>query len=244
MRKSFPIMIAAMSAGLALAGSATAAPLITNGSFTSTTGGAGQINFNTTVTGWTVNGTDVQSYDFVFPGGPGPVTGVDGSLSLYSAPPSQDGGNFIGVDPAYQNSPTGDNSLNQSVSGLVNGQQYALTFDWATAQQSGYTGSTVDQWQVTLGSSAAQTTPLVTNPSTGFTGWYQTTMYFTATTGTENLSFLALGPGDTSGQPPFALLDGVSMVAVPEPTTWALMIMGFGGVGAMVRSRRRQAALA
>jgi hypothetical protein len=27
--------------------------------------------------------------------------------------------------------------------------------------------------------------------------------------------------------------------AVPEPTTWALMIMGFGGAGAMLRSRRR-----
>jgi hypothetical protein len=28
---------------------------------------------------------------------------------------------------------------------------------------------------------------------------------------------------------------------VPEPTTWALMIVGFGGVGAMTRARRRQA---
>ena len=29
-------------------------------------------------------------------------------------------------------------------------------------------------------------------------------------------------------------------VAVPEPMTWALMIMGFGGVGALVRRRRQQ----
>jgi hypothetical protein len=29
--------------------------------------------------------------------------------------------------------------------------------------------------------------------------------------------------------------------AVPEPSTWALMILGFGGAGAMARSRRRQA---
>lgn len=27
--------------------------------------------------------------------------------------------------------------------------------------------------------------------------------------------------------------------AVPEPTTWALMVMGFGGLGAMLRRRRR-----
>jgi len=32
--------------------------------------------------------------------------------------------------------------------------------------------------------------------------------------------------------------------AVPEPATWGLMIMGFGGVGALLRSRRRQAAFA
>jgi hypothetical protein len=32
--------------------------------------------------------------------------------------------------------------------------------------------------------------------------------------------------------------------AVPEPATWALMIMGFGGVGSLARARRRQAAVA
>lgn len=39
-------------------------------------------------------------------------------------------------------------------------------------------------------------------------------------------------------QPSLLLLDGVSVIAVPEPATWALMIMGFGGVGAMIRSRK------
>jgi hypothetical protein len=28
-------------------------------------------------------------------------------------------------------------------------------------------------------------------------------------------------------------------VKIPEPGTWALMILGFGGVGAMLRNRRR-----
>ena len=28
--------------------------------------------------------------------------------------------------------------------------------------------------------------------------------------------------------------------AVPEPATWAMMIIGFGGVGSMVRSARRK----
>lgn len=29
---------------------------------------------------------------------------------------------------------------------------------------------------------------------------------------------------------------------VPEPTTWALMIVGFGGAGALLRRRRRAGA--
>jgi hypothetical protein len=32
--------------------------------------------------------------------------------------------------------------------------------------------------------------------------------------------------------------------AIPEPASWALMIMGFGGVGAMIRRRKTSAALA
>ena len=33
--------------------------------------------------------------------------------------------------------------------------------------------------------------------------------------------------------------DGLAGTVVPEPDTWALMILGFGGVGAMLRNRRR-----
>jgi hypothetical protein len=31
---------------------------------------------------------------------------------------------------------------------------------------------------------------------------------------------------------------------VPEPASWALMIMGFGGVGALVRRRRNKSVFA
>jgi hypothetical protein len=33
---------------------------------------------------------------------------------------------------------------------------------------------------------------------------------------------------------------GVAAALVPEPTSWALIIMGFGGVGALLRGRRRR----
>jgi hypothetical protein len=36
----------------------------------------------------------------------------------------------------------------------------------------------------------------------------------------------------------------ITIAAIPEPTTWGMMIMGFGGIGALVRNRRRQLAFA
>jgi hypothetical protein len=36
---------------------------------------------------------------------------------------------------------------------------------------------------------------------------------------------------------------GFAGAAVPEPATWAMMIIGFGGVGATLRNRRRSAML-
>ncbi len=38
--------------------------------------------------------------------------------------------------------------------------------------------------------------------------------------------------------------DDVSVAGVPEPATWAMMMIGFGGMGALLRTRRRTAALA
>ena len=45
----------------------------------------------------------------------------------------------------------------------------------------------------------------------------------------------------TSTQDAFEF-DGLAGNAVPEPATWALMIAGFGGAGAMLRRRRQIAA--
>lgn len=39
-------------------------------------------------------------------------------------------------------------------------------------------------------------------------------------------------------------LDRIGATAVPEPATWAMMLIGFGGLGAVLRFRRGQAALA
>jgi hypothetical protein len=78
-------------------------------------------------------------------------------------------------------------------------------------------------------------------PSEGFSGWRQTTLDFIATGSSETLSFLSTGVG-TAAEPPFSLLDGVSIKGVPEPSTWAMMVLGFGLLGYASFRRRRTAA--
>ncbi len=76
-----------------------------------------------------------------------------------------------------------------------------------------------------------------------FSGWSLQTFDFTATATSEMLSLLAVG-SPAANLPPFALLDGVSLTAVPEPSTWAMMLAGFGGLGFAAYRRRRRTLLA
>ena len=106
-------------------------------------------------------------------------------------------------------------AISQTVSNLFVGNSYSLSFYWAGAQQSGFSGVNTEAWQVSLGTET-YTTSIATNVSHGFTGWVQQTFNFTATSTNEVLSFLA--KGTPPGVPPFSVLDGVSMTEVASPT--------------------------
>ena len=195
---------------------------------------------STYLANWTSTG-----YNFLFLPGTNAAGGshsiqYGNNLSLYSATNGGLNGNawngqgptatanFIGSDPAYQNGP-----LQQTVNGLIVGRRYALGFQWAAGQQTGYTGATTEGWTVTLGSQSLSTVT-VNTASQGFVPWMMMTMTFTATATSSLLSFLATG--GPPGVPPFALLSGVSLNAVPEPAS-ALFWAG-GAIGVLVAWRR------
>ena len=206
---------------------------VVNGSFETTTNGTGQLGYNTNATGWTnvVNG-GVDGYNFLFAPGTADTTGatgVDGNVKLWGPgdgsanglpASSPDGGNYVAADGAYE-----IGAIQQQLAGLTVGASYTLSFYWAGAQQSGFTGPNTEGWQVSLTGDATQDTAIANNTTEGFTGWMLQTFTFIAQSATPTLSFLAVGT--PNGEPPFSLLDGVSFTqTAPEPSTNVLIGLG------------------
>jgi hypothetical protein len=72
------------------------------------------------------------------------------------------------------------------------------------------------------------------------------TTAFTVTAPSAGLYSYTLAYGETAGGPAVLHLDlnGAPLGGAPEPATWGLMLVGFGGLGAMMRRRRSAAVTA
>jgi hypothetical protein len=241
--------------------SAQASLSFTNGSFdtlnctslpATCTNGAGQLDYNTNATGWTNTSTGGNlGYNFLYTSASSATSGAagnQGNVALWpgtspalTGPPAG-GPNFIADDGAYESS-----AIQQVISGMTIGRNEIVTFYWAGGQQTGFSGITTEQWQVSLidgVTPTTQSTTAVTDPSHSFTGWMFQTFSFTATNTTETLSFLAIGTPISPSEPPFVLLSDVNVTEAPEPRTFGMVL---GGAGLILlcafRSRIRRKAI-
>ncbi len=148
--------------------------------------------------------------------------------------PSGYTGNILGADGAYE-----VGALTQTVKNLVVGKTYALTFDYAAAQENGFDGTTTENWKVSLGRDEADTSVINSTTEHSFFGWDSYVHDFTATSTSEVLSFTANGtPGST--QPPFVLLADVQLDEVPEAGTYLAGLFVLLPIGITVMRRLRK----
>jgi hypothetical protein len=242
-----PFLALGLIAGASATTANAATNLVVNGGF-ETWGLSGSDEFSTNyapgngqLQGWRTTGLA-----FVFVPGDSTAIGRYNGFALYGPSngyangltTSAQGGNYVASDADRGFGAP----ITQLISGLEVGKTYNVSFEWAAAQQLNFTGATFESWQVSLlDSNNIVTTDFrtatVSNPQAGFQPWRSETFSFIATEAAQTLRFWA--DGGPGGVPPFALLDGVSVIAapVPEPSSWIMLVAGFGLVGAAARRR-------
>jgi hypothetical protein len=156
------------------------------------------------------------------------ATGITGSNFLIKTPP----GDGQGAPPA-NSFPAGTSYLSVLGGGTatisLGGDVHRFQFDWGS----------VDSYNLlTINSSGAD--PVVVpglsfpNAANGNQVDPGTNGVFTVWgTAGETFNSITLTSGSNSFE-----IDNLAVASVPEPATWGLMIMGFGGLGAVLRRRR------
>ncbi len=216
------IAIASVAAGLALAGSASAADLIIGGQFAG--GGSSYQTYGNCNGGVPGSGPNSTCGTFTFDDWTvAPNTSVDLIGGYWQAPPG--GGGSVDLDGVTEG------GISQTFD-TVAGHRYELTFYLAGNPDDGAGMKTVG---VSVGLGSATYTFDETGTDThNDMGWTPETLFFTAGPGpTTTLDF----GSETSGS--FGPVIGdVSVSAAPEPATWGLMLLGVGMAGGALRLSR------
>jgi PEP-CTERM motif len=144
--------------------------------------------------------------------------------------------------------PTGGATASTSISGLTSGKHYdmSVTF-WGDNRPNalfpGYYDLFVNLGGSILGSDVTGGTTYTYQESDrnpGSSSPYVVEIGFTATGPTEALNLAQFSSGNSQQSP----IVGPITVSVPEPSTWAMMALGFAGLGFAGYRRTRKAALA
>ena len=221
------LLAAAAVVASTIAAPALAASLIVNGDFESDPApspGYTQYPGGSSFTGWSVTGNDVLLIDRLY----------SESGLVFNA----QGGSNNAIDLTGAGNTGFADGITQTVATEA-GKTYKLVFFVGNASPTGgnafaYRNPSIVNLSIDGGGLQSFTngtdTPFAIN-------WKRFSTIFVAT-GATSLAF-------SNGTPPgdnMAGLDTVSLVAIPEPATWAMLVLGFGLVG--VASRRRSASAA
>jgi PEP-CTERM motif len=152
-----------------------------------------------------------------------------------AVPPPTGGGTY----GAYFSSDFGTDRISQNL--VLTPGQYLFSFDiYAPANgranpfDANFDGFTIDGNNVTQVSGTAKA--LVS-------GWTQLSFEFQSGGGPfTGFEFSGLG-NPNNGYAADVVVDNFSVAAVPEPSTWAMMILGFAGIGLMAYRRKAKPAL-
>jgi choice-of-anchor C domain-containing protein len=156
------------------------------------------------------------------------------------------GGDSIDYIGGYWQAEDGSRSID--LSGNANGS-IAQTFDTVAGQAYQVSfflagnpdGGPAAKLEITSADGGQQQQSLFTvtgSDSRANMGWTEFSYKFSATGSSTTLAF-ASATGTAFGP----ALDNVSVsAAVPEPASWAMMLVGFGGLGAVLRRQRRTVA--